>query len=184
MKEIVKRITEIQTQFINAGDKLGMLQQTTMPELTNLLDEAIIIANNNPKYLNDSEYATIINMAFQTNKTEDLEELINNGLAASNDITTEYGLLNLHARYYFNIKKNPEIGRQSILKVIQKSKEQQINEVMKVANIALEYYYWSIFEFGIDNFEMADSLLTIAEDMVINTECVAVCKFSCCPTNQ
>ena len=168
VKQIVKRITEIQALYINSENNIGTIQQTTMAELSNLIDEFVEIAKADPKLINDSEYSTIVSMAFNTNKTEDVKMLINNGLSIANDATTKYALLNSKARYYFDVEKKPHIGRESILKVIEITKNQSINENMKTANIALEYFYWSSFEFGIENYKKADSLLSIAEDMVIN----------------
>lgn len=170
VKEIVQRISDIQTQYANAGAQLGAIQQITFSEVTNLVDEAIGISEENINFLNDSEYNTIIAMAFLTNKTEKIETLIENALKTVNDVSTEYGIRNYQANYYFLIKHQPEKGREIIKEVIHKSEEQQISNDGKKANIANEYLLWSNLEFQIGNYKQTDSILKIAEKLVVTGE--------------
>ncbi len=171
VKEIVQRINEIQSSFISKkGQDLANSHQLALPELSTLLDEAISISEKNKNIINDSEYFNLVNTAYLTQKTENIKFLIESGLDIVDDVSTEFGLLNSLAKYHYEIEGNPLEGRKSIMLVIEKTKNQQVGELMKIANIALEYYYWGSFEFSAGNYKVADSTLQIAENMVINID--------------
>lgn len=164
-KEIVQRLTEIQTQV--ASNLFANIFATTQAEVGNLVDEAIAISNIDPKYINDAGYIVVINQAFSVSKTEHLKNLIWRALEVADDDATRFSLKNSEAHYYFTIKNDSIMGRNSMREAIGIMENQEINDDLKKINIAQEYLYWSQNEFNLSNFKFAEQLLEKAEDLIV-----------------
>ncbi|HEX2788447.1 MAG TPA: hypothetical protein VHP32_11150 [Ignavibacteria bacterium] len=166
-KEIVQRLTEIQTTLASSGINYNSIFASTQAEASNLLDEAISISDVDPSYLNDAGYVVLINHAFTLNKTERIKDLLSRAVNIVDDTPTHYAIKNSEANYYFNIKKDSIMGRNSIRDAIRMTEEQQISDDLRRANIAQEYILWCNYEFNNSNFKFAEQLLEKAEELIV-----------------
>jgi hypothetical protein len=166
-KEIVGRLTEIQTTLASAGFNYNNVFASTQAEAGNLVDEAISISDIDPAYLNDAGYVIVINQAFALNKTERMKDLLMRAVNIVDDIPTHYAIKNSEANYYFNIKKDSIMGRNSIRDAIRMTEEQQVADDIKKSNLAQEYLIWCGYEFNNGNYKFAEQLLEKAEELIV-----------------
>jgi hypothetical protein len=168
VKDIVKRLSEIQVSFANAGSNKANIENIYFQEISDLVDEAVAISNSDNKYLNDAEYSTIISMALINNKPEVLDGLFINALKSIRSVSAEFAIKNYLASYNFKIKNNPKKGREIMTDIIGIYQKQAMPSDLKTADIALEYTIWCELEYQTRNLTKADSVLKIAENLVVN----------------
>lgn len=166
-KEIVGRLTEIQTTLASAGFNYNSVFASTQAEASNLVDEVISISDIDPAYLNDAGYVVVINQAFALNKTERMKDLLMRAVNIVDDTPTHYAIKNSEANYYFNIKKDSIMGRNSIKDAIRMTEEQQVADDIKKTNLAQEYLIWCGYEFNNGNYKFAEQLLEKAEELIV-----------------
>lgn len=166
-KQIVQRLSEIQASIAANGGIYGNMFAATQAEAGNLVDEAITISDIDPAYINDAGYVVVINQAFTLNKTERLKDLLMRAVNIVDDTPTHYSIKNSEANYYFTIKKDSIMGRNSIRDAIRMTESQEIGDDLKKTNIAQEYILWCGYEFSNGNYKYAEQLLEKAEELIV-----------------